>query len=225
MEAEQKNHSLTQRIVGAIVLISLGIIFIPLFLETDRINPGKIAQSPIPEIPGEISTIVFQLNNETGKFEETSTSKSKEFTVQMTTEFAETKASLEVVEELPEEASTEKVTKPQLTEKVSSIESIPSTSNRPIPVSPKTVPPSADEKITHTWMLQLASFKEKPNALKLRDKIRKRGFVAHIDGQHGSNGSIWRVRVGPELRKSKILEIQRILEDEFALKSLIVRRR
>ncbi len=203
MEADQKNHSLTQRIVGAIVLISLGIIFIPLFLETDRINPGKIGESPIPEVPGEISTIVFQLNEESGKFEEQGVSKSKEFTEQIKREIAETQERIEVVEEEPEESAPK---------------------HKPSDVAPTRIP-STTEKITNTWMLQLASFKDQANAIALRDKIRKRGFVSHIDEQKTVNGSIWRVRVGPELRKSKINEIQKILENEFALKGLIVRRR
>jgi len=203
METDQKNHSLTQRIVGAIVLISLGIIFIPLFLETDRINPGKIAESPIPEVPGEISTIVFQLNEETGKFEEQGVSKSKEFSEKIEREIAETLERIEVVEEEPEESVVDE----------KSTDIVPSTA------------PSTSEKITNTWMLQLASFKDKANAITLRDKVRDRGFVSHIDEQKTVNDSVWRVRVGPELRKSKIKEIQKILEDEFALKGLIIRRR
>ena len=203
METDQKNHSLTQRIVGAIVLISLGIIFIPLFLETDRINPGKIGESPIPEVPGEISTIVFQLNEETGKFEEKGVSKSKEFSEQIEREMTETLSRIEVVEEEPDE--------PVASEKASD-------------VTVSTVP-SMSERITNTWMLQVASFKDEANAIALRDKIRERGFVSHIDEQESVNGKLWRVRVGPELRKSKIIEIQKILENEFALKGLIVRRR
>jgi len=208
MEFEQKNHTLTQRIVGAIVLISLGIIFIPLFLETDRINPGAIEESPIPEIPGEISTIVFQLNEETGKFEEKGNSKTKEYTEQIIKEFDEAVGRVEVVEE-PTPDVEPKVT----------------TTQEAAPPTHKSTPPSSSEKITHTWVLQMASFKDKNNAIKLRDRIRKRGFVSHIDEQKNSSGSVWRVRVGPELRKSRIVEIQKILENEFSLKGLIVRRR
>ena len=210
MESEQINsHTLTQRIVGAIVLISLGIIFIPLFLETDRIDPGKIEESPIPEVPGEISTIVFQLNEETGKFEEKGVSKSQEFSEQIKQEIATSLEALEVAEE--EDVTTPVQAKPASSEQPQSVVQAP--------------PPSTSEKITNTWVLQLASFKDEANAVALRDKIRDRGFVSFIDKQTTEAGPIWRVRVGPELRKSKILEIQTILENEFKLKGLVIRRR
>ena len=206
MESELPNsHTLTQRIVGAIVLIS--IIFIPLFLETDKINPGKIEESPIPEVPGEISTIVFQLNEETGKFEEKGVSKSKEFAEQIKQEIATSLEAIEVVEDNSESGQSQ-----------------PSSTVQPKQVT-QAASPSTSEKITNTWMLQLASFKDQANAIALRDKVREKGFVSFIDKQTIENGAIWRVRVGPELRKSKILEIQKTLENELALKGLIIRRR
>ena len=209
MESEQINsHTLTQRIVGAIVLISLGIIFIPLFLETDKINPGKIEESPIPEVPGEISTIVFQLNEETGKFEEKGVSKSREFTEQIQQEIS---SSLDSIETVEEDSVTSTPPKPSSVEQMERMVEAPS--------------PSTSEKITNTWILQLASFKDEANATALRDKIRTRGFVSFIDKQITESGAIWRVRVGPELRKSKILEIQAKLESEFKLKGLVIRRR
>ncbi len=203
-----ENISLTQRIVGAIVIISLAIIFIPALLETDKLDPGKATSSPIPEVPREISTIVFQLNEETGKFEGEGLSAPEQFEKDVANVI---KHSANEVELTPKEvipiADAEESQKQAVANQ---------------PVVPK---PVADDGKQHSWMLQLASFKEEKNAIKLRDKLRKKQYVAHVDERKFSNGSIWRVRIGPVLSKKKIQQIQSVLEKEMNLKGLIVRRR
>jgi len=199
-----KNVSLTARIVGAIVILSLGIIFIPVLLETDNIKSGRMNESPIPEIPNEISTIIFQMNEETGKFEEQGKSPAEQFEIEVAKEIENSVNEIEMPEP---EIIPEKVAK----------------------ASPQNTPKTKDQQIQnnsqHSWMLQVASFKDKKKALKLRDELRAKGYVTHISERKQDSGNIWRVRIGPDLSKAKIQKIQGKLDKEMGLRGLIVRRR
>lgn len=200
-----KNVSLTARIVGAIVVLSLGIIFIPLLLETDNIKTGSMNESPIPEVPNEISTIIFQMNEETGKFEEQSKSVSEKFDIEVAKEIENSANEIEM--SAPEKAAPG------------------SSSKTPSPGKTKTSDQQNQDTSQHSWMLQVASFKDKNKALKLRDKLRAKHYVTHISGRKNDSGKIWRVRIGPDLSKAKIQKIQKVLDKEMGLRGLIVRRR
>lgn len=198
-----ENTTLTQRIVGAIVILSLAIIFIPALLETDKLDLGRSAVSPIPEVPREISTIVFQLNESNGKFEGEGLTASEQLTA------AVSKA-------IENSANEVEITEPETTEtKRTEAGAGKSASSANIE--------EADKQ--HSWMLQVASFKNADNALNLRDRLRAKQYVAHVDERKLSSGSIWRVRVGPVLSREKIVKMQSMLEKEMKLKGLIIRRR
>jgi len=207
-----ENISLTQRIVGAIVILSLAIIFIPALLETDHLDPGKSTDSPIPEVPREISTIVFQLNEENGKFEGEGLTASEAFTEEVAREIANSENEIEIVEPDSEKNSSGQDLASENT--VAEVK----------PVKRQTFKEAEDGK-QHSWMLQLGSFKDEQNAIKLRDSLRNKQYVANVDERKLSSGSIWRVRIGPVLSKEKIIEIQGLVEKETDLKGLIVRRR
>jgi DedD protein len=211
-----KNVSLTSRIVGAIVILSFGIIFIPVLLETNQIDTDKMNQSPIPEIPSEISTIVFQLNEETGKFEEKSLSPAEQF-------------ELEVAKEIEDSANEEVLGEPSQINAKGEGKRVSQEPSEKEDAAPKLIAKAGSvntaDKSQHSWMLQVASFKNKSKALKLRNKLRTKHYVTHISERKQDSGSIWRVRIGPDLSKAKIEKIQGILEEEMGLRGLIVRRR
>ena len=192
-----ENVSLTSRIVGAIVVLSLGIIFIPVLLETNQIDSGSMKESPIPEIPSEISTIVFQLNEETGKFEEQGFEKQEEF---------------------------EQLVKSEIKSSAKEVE-IPDSKSSSTPVTSSAATTQIRRSTTHTWLLQVASFKDHTKALALRDKLRNWQYPTHIDERKQDVGSIWRVRIGPDFNRTNIEKIQVSLEKEIGMRGLIIRRR
>ena len=235
-----ENISLTQRIVGAIVVLSLAIIFIPALLETDRLDPGKATDSPIPEVPREISTIVFQLNEKNGTFEgeglngEKLTA-SEQFAHSVNDEINRSENELILPSSPAEKLSVSALDATQINElQTESNEAINLASNKPDTATltsdqlkgNQVVPPEVlNDGKQHSWMLQLASFKDEANAIKLRDSLRNKQYVAHVSERKFSSGSIWRVRIGPVLSKDKIVKLQSLLEKEMKLKGLIVRRR
>ncbi len=72
------------------------------------------------------------------------------------------------------------------------------------------------------WAVQLGSFKTKPNALRLRDKLRVKGFPSYVEAVTTSGGEIYRVRVGPELQRSKAEILKKKLAKVANLDGMIV---
>ncbi|CAM3512831.1 SPOR domain-containing protein [Parendozoicomonas haliclonae] len=86
-------------------------------------------------------------------------------------------------------------------------------------------PPTLDtEGLPISWTLQLAAFSQADNANVLQDKLRKDGYRAYTrEGSAADNKSLYRVYVGPDLRKDKLLELRRAIEQSYSLKGMVVR--
>ena len=67
------------------------------------------------------------------------------------------------------------------------------------------------------WVVQVGSFSSSKNALALRDKLRKKGYRTFVESIKTASGKMYRVRVGPELDKSKIEKAQKKLKQREKL--------
>ena len=76
-----------------------------------------------------------------------------------------------------------------------------------------------------SWSLQLASFKNQENALKLRSNLRASHYRSYIIAARTDQGEMYRVYVGPMLEKARLAEIGKQIEHRFDLKGQIVRYR
>lgn len=73
------------------------------------------------------------------------------------------------------------------------------------------------------WTVQLGSFADKKNALKLIKRLRGKGFAAYINQTKGSHGTITQVFVGPELKRDKAEESVKRLQQLFGLAGVVVK--
>lgn len=64
------------------------------------------------------------------------------------------------------------------------------------------------------WTIQAGSFTKKENAVSQRDKLRKLGFPAALETLSTGKGSIYRLKIGPELSKQRALEIRNRLNQQ-----------
>ena len=71
------------------------------------------------------------------------------------------------------------------------------------------------------WTIQLASFRELPNATRLRARLREATHQSYVLSQ----GEVHRVFVGPALEKARLEQIAADIEDKFELKGMVVRYR
>ena len=85
--------------------------------------------------------------------------------------------------------------------------------------------PTLDEKnIPISWTLQLAALSRPDSAEQLQDRLRKDGYRAYTrEGVGGKGQTLYRVYVGPELRKDKLMELRRTIEQSYRLKGMVVR--
>lgn len=200
------NEQIKQRLVGALVLVSLAVIFIPMLLDGDGQNTMPRYGSNIPSQPD----IDFEPLNIPLQPVATPTQPPPRVVLR------EEPASPEMA------SSTSSVTTPEPeTTKPASVAKPASTSTGA--TSPPTQPHS--QGLAEAWVVQVGSFGNSANALALRDKLRKAGFPAFVLKYQSDGKSNYRVRVGPELKRSKAESHQKRLQQAFSLKGIVMEHR
>ncbi|KAF0192166.1 MAG: DedD protein [Gammaproteobacteria bacterium] len=207
-----ESGKLKQRLVGVAVLVSIAVIFLPLVLQSpDEINPG-FENEVIPPKSSGLSVKVLPLN-----IPERVEPIKPDLAPAAAAETAASDAVpvppvADVVAAEPDVVAHTAPKPP-----VAQAESVPKTSGPPPAAKPVGGAPSA-------WVVQLGSFSSRDNAFALRDKLRKRRYAAFVDDVAGGPGNkrIYRVRVGPELLRSRADTLRIQLEKEFRLKGMVV---
>ena len=95
---------------------------------------------------------------------------------------------------------------------------------QPAPAAPQSRPKTdAVAKLTKkAFALQVSTVTIKENAYELRDKLRKEGYVAYVETRTKNGKTSYRVRIGPELDKSKLEEMKATIKKEQGLDGFIV---
>ena len=87
--------------------------------------------------------------------------------------------------------------------------------------------PATIDKATglpEAWIIQVASMKSKDNAVALTEKLQAEGFKAYYRRTESKNGSvIYRVIVGPKLSLSLAEAEKARIENDYKLKTLLMR--
>lgn len=181
------NLLLKQRLVGAVVLVALAVIFIPMLLEgPNQTLVPKVEELPEPEeMRQEVRTPVAPMMVELP---------------------AEPEQSI-LTEPLPQEPETPPVVEEVIT---------------PPPPPEKTLPLAEKHAALGNWVVQVGSFSNERNALGLRDKLRKSGFVTQVEKVKVSGKWLYRVRVGPFLERSQADSTNKQLTSKFKFKGRVM---
>ena len=78
-------------------------------------------------------------------------------------------------------------------------------------------------KLPISWTLQIGSFRQRDNAVKLRKDLREAQFKTYVLAGETAEGQVYRVFVGPMLSKSKLMNHARNIETRFKIKGQIIR--
>ncbi len=209
---------LKQRIVGAIVLIGLGVIFIPMILhQGDDASP--ITGSNIPPKPVELARMPEQTAPA-----QPAVSHANRDLPQMVDEHTPPVNQIDAsVAEAKPESPASKPTKtikpePQLT----TAEPEASKPEASKPETSKTAAKPKSTEKTRAWVVQVASFSEQKKAIKLRDRLRKAKHPTFVESIRGKTGLHYRVRVGPYVKRSKAEELKKKVAKQFKLKDALV---
>lgn len=212
---EQK---LKQRLVGAIVLISLAVIFIPIILEgpDDEWTPRSHSIPEPPQMDYGVPLVPSRPAKESASVVPTQT-------------VVEPDAETEAV------AAVEAETEAEQTEPAAA----PAVAAPAEPVAADAPPPQAESETTAArdavsqpdstpglsaggWVIQVGSFSHESNANGLRERLKSSGYDAFLQDVAVGQSRAYRVVVGP-LRERKAAELLRDrLANEMQLRGIVV---
>ena len=78
------------------------------------------------------------------------------------------------------------------------------------------------EKPVQAFALQVGTFSQRGNAEGLRDKLRKAGYACFVVPVVDKGKTSYKVRIGPELEKSRLDKIKPKIKKAFKLDSYVV---
>ena len=172
--------ALKERIIGAIVLVAVAVLVVPVFLDGPPAD-SEMTSERVP-MPGQgeqkTQTVVLDRDRDDPVPEQSgATLKSDEPTADRPTNQAPPKPTVEATPAQQQPASSEPQSKPKST---------------------TAVPVRSAGSATGMWAVQLGSFSSKENAEKLAADLRKQGFAAFLSQLSTSSGQLHRFRVGPQ---------------------------
>lgn len=204
------DDGLKKRLLGATVLVSLAVIFVPMLFEKELGDDTGIVESSIPLPPQEqFSSAVLPLENEDlsrppaqitplteignkrGMFSDGS---SKILTTKP--------------EQRPEPKPLQASIAPDMTLESKPLEKDDSSTNPDL--SP------IDLSIVPSWVVQVGSFSNRSNADKITSQLKKKGYPTFIEQADINGNTVFRVRVGPETDKSKARQMLAQLDRDLA---------
>jgi len=190
MDVQLKN-----RLVGAAVLFSFGIVFIPMILDG---RPGKVAASLVmPAEPGPlVQTMVMP------KTVDLSLLKAQSAKPILQTEIEQEEANPHYQEDVLFNAEVKPQAKPPNTK--------PAKETRVAGFNRK------------AWVIQVGSFANRKNAHGLTLKLQKLGYQAYEEQVATKKGPIVRVRVGPEANHARAKKIRTDIKRTMNLSGLVV---
>ena len=194
------DEQLKQRLVGAAVLVLLAVIFIPMILDRP---PGPEVRVEHPTLPP---------RNET--------------------DFSSRIVPLSEPQTLLVDAETERRAVPEIEPAKPAPPAEPSntvsaaakasTDEKSVPAPAPETNKAKVESAPHGWAIQLGSFSSAENAVALREKLKKMGYVAFIEAARLDGKEVTRVFVGPELSRERAGELVRKLQADSELKGMVV---
>ena len=219
------NTILKQRLIGALILVALGVVFWPIiFVDTgDQAGP---ANTPMPAPPGVDTTPISAPDTAGLRTTQPATAQVESDTEeQAALEQAQANAPDGDVE--PESAAD---VAPISTEEEGSVEEtvvdvapVPT----PAPERPRTEAPAKPEidaeGVPVAWILQVASVSTREKANALRDSLIADEHKAYVKQIRRDDKVLYRVYVGPKFEKAQLERIKPAVDSEHGVSSLIVR--
>jgi DedD protein len=213
---------LKQRLVGAVVLVALGVIFIPMLLE----GPDDTLVPELDELPELVDPAP---SRPLDAFPTMDTLPASPDTSVLAADAAPDSEPRPEPEPLPEpEAAPEPEAEPEVQAAPGAAQSRAQPSPAAEPAAPEP-PPAPQEPAAEpaagplgSWVVQVGSFSNESNAVGLRDKLRQGGFTTQVEKVRVSGKTHYRVRVGPFLERDEAEQKRNQLADKFKLSGRVL---
>lgn len=190
--------ALKQRLVGAVVLAAIGVIFLPGFFKEQQGHQVDTST----QIPAEPASP--QVNFES-PYQDPEILPAPEPETMF----------------LPPEPEPIPVPQPPAVEPAASATPV---ANPPADIA-KEVPelPLGADGIPEAWVVQVASLSNKEAAAKLRDELQAEGHKAYVRSVSTANGSVTRVFIGPKLDKAEALKVKADVDKRLKVNAMVLR--
>ena len=74
-----------------------------------------------------------------------------------------------------------------------------------------------------SWELQIATFSTESRAQSIAEQLQNKGHKAYVSPVTIDSKGLYRVRIGPNIQKSRLLDIQRDIDAYYGVKSEIIK--
>ncbi|WP_339898631.1 SPOR domain-containing protein [uncultured Gilvimarinus sp.] len=198
------NNGLKQRLIGALVLAGIAVIFLPGFFKQHA--PYQVdTRSQIPPRPN-ITPVVIDKPQSAS---------------------AMTAAPEPSTMFLPENEQPLLDSDVEIASSSSSAgEAAQAVSSATDTQTPEVIPapePEADTSLlADAWMVQVASLRSSESAQALRKRLQERGYKAYVRSAQTSQGEVSRVFIGPKLDKALALEVKQEVDPVFKVNSMVL---
>ncbi len=181
--------------------MALGVIFIPMILNTD--TEFTISETNIPAKPPQLEQLAEMKTPEPVPLPP-----------------APVLDIQPVDEKTPAQPAQEPVSQTSATTEQTRSDTAPDT-GAPEPAAATSADRQDDTK-ARAWVVQVASFSEQDKAMKLRDRLRKAKYPSFVESVTTKNSKLYRVRVGPVVRRDHADEWQKKIAKEFKVPDALV---
>jgi DedD protein len=197
---EQK---LKERLVGAAVLVAVAVIFIPIIFtdspETEVISGSNIPEKPVKNFSSRIVPVIE--------------SDDKTSSTTISRKNAESKNI--------EPGKSKKNDDPIVKQKVVAEKLISAKETNAEKISKTEIDVKASVGVS-AWIVQLGSFTDEDNAQSLNKKLREAGYPAFVEPLKRNGKTSYRVRVGPEIKRSEADKLLKKLKEKMKLDGIVV---
>lgn len=205
---------LKQRLVGALVILSLAIIFLPMIFDEPHHLPEVPPHIEVPPAPAAETVTINQPEKpefEAMELDESDQRVKNVSEIVPATDEGKTVEPdpIESVTKAPEskQASSQQAASPTAAESTKKL-SNPEVSNLPV--------------FKSVWMIQLGTFSNEANAFALRDQMRKDGFDAHTKKVTIGTSNVIRVFSGPFVNRSEAERVKKKIDQRYKVNSNIL---
>ena len=206
------DDSLKKRLIGAVVLVSLAVIFVPMLVEDEPVVSGHITETNIPPRP-ELPTVDPQAQTSGPGVGTPMEGGGQSFALPMP-------ESSSAPDSSPVQPDIAPPPPPPIAEVPEKAAGPAPVETQPAPEKPASATP-AKPAGSEGWVVQVGSFSDKGNADSVTDRLLKGGFKAFLEEIRVSDKVLYRVRVGPEAERERAVKLQAEIDASLKLKGQV----
>ncbi len=205
---ELQSQKLRQRLWGATIIIALAVIFLPLLLdgsgsESQFRRVERLREEPprVINVDGSRETVEVPSINQPD--EETWWERTKRRFTELPDDEIRVRRTTDP--DFPDTTNSENDASGAAPDTSTSASNPSGSSTAQQTVTPEPSSPAANSNSElagfRAWVVQAGSFREEPNAVAVRDRLRRAGYPSFVT--LSNDGSVFRVRVGPMINKDQ----------------------